>query len=477
MFDDRNKEFKNVYVDLNPVRLSDYEPFVGKAFLERLQKIAEPLQNKIWANVNSTCVGGGVAEMLQGIIPFARGLGIDGRWFVLEGSEEFFRVTKKFHNLLQGIQQPIALEEIFHAYLDTLSENTKRIKIIGDVITIHDPQPAAMIMSGILFGHTFWRCHIDTSRASRRIWRFLLPYINHYSGAIFTAKEFIRENLQIPAYEITPSIDPLRKKNREYTRKEALNNLHGLFKANGIDPERPIIAAVSRYDVHKNQKGIIRSFRLLKEKIGKKHSPVLIMIGNSATDDPEGAAMLESIREEANGASDIHLFVNIENNDIIVGSLMAAATCFVHLSTREGFGLVVSEAMWQKTPVIGSAVGGIQKQIVDGVNGFLVEPDDYELTALRMQECVENPELRNRMGAEAKEFVRKRFLLPVMMEKELALIRYAVEIDKKMPPFRINGATYSEIIEALYGRSSWPFEAGEFKKQLEADPENENSPA
>ncbi len=473
MFDDRSKEFKNVYVDLDPVELKSYEPFVGKDFLERLKRFADPLHHKVWANVNSTCIGGGVAEMLQGIIPFARSLGVDGRWFVIEGSDEFFSVTKKFHNLLQGVQQPIALEEIFHAYLDTLGENTQHTRIVGDLITIHDPQPAAMIMNGILFGHTIWRCHIDTSRASRRIWRFLLPYINQYNGAVFTAKEFIRENLQVPAYEICPSIDPLRKKNQEYTREESLNNLNDLFQEGNIDPERPIIAAVSRYDVHKNQTGIIRSFRLMKEKMGgKKQSPVLIIIGNSASDDPEGAVMLESIREEANGDPDIHLFVNVKNNDVVVGSLMAIATCFVHISTREGFGLVVSEAMWQKTPVIGSTVGGIQKQIIDGVNGFLVEPNDHELVALRMQELVENPERRDQMGAQAKEFVRERFLLPVMMEKELALMRYALEIDNKFPSFRINDISYRETINALYGRSAWPFNVEDLKKRLETNPED-----
>jgi len=217
MFDDKSRKYSNQYVPLDPVDINLYEPFVGKKFLDSLKFMAEPLEKKIWANVNSTFVGGGVAEMLQSIVPFARGLGIDARWFVIEGSEEFFSVTKKFHNLLQGVDQKITLEEIFHAYLDTIDENTRDVKVVGHMVTIHDPQPAAIIMNGNVYGHIMWRCHIDTSNASRRIWRFLLPYINQFEGAIFTAREFMQENVQIPSYEIAPSIDPLRKKNRRRT--------------------------------------------------------------------------------------------------------------------------------------------------------------------------------------------------------------------------------------------------------------------
>ncbi|MDD5671165.1 MAG: glycosyltransferase [Candidatus Omnitrophica bacterium] len=467
MFDDRSRQFKNQYVDLAPVDLSLYQPFVGKDAMDRLKWLAAPLEHKIWSNVNSTFVGGGVAEMLQSIIPFARALGIDCRWFVIEGTQEFFNVTKKFHNLLQGIRQPITIEEIFHAYLDTLTENTKRAKVVAHFITVHDTQPAAMIMSGMLYGHTIWRCHIDTSQASRRIWRFLLPYVNQYSGAVFTAAEFIKENLQTPAYEISPSIDPLRAKNKEYSREEALGHLSDLFHKAGIDPDRPLIVAISRYDIHKNQKGIIRSFKLLKENL-KNRSPLLIMLGNTATDDPEGAAMFDFVREEAEGDPDIHLFLNVENNDVVVGSLMRLADCFVHIATREGFGLVVSEAMWQGTPVIGSYVGGIKKQIMHGNTGFLVNPNDYEAVAAHMKTLVEDKAQRMSMGKNAKEFVREHFLLPVMMKKEFELMRYYLEIDNKTPEFRINELTYNEIKQALYGRSIWPFTSDELKKKLES---------
>jgi len=468
MFDDKSREYKNQYVPLEPVDVNLYEPFIGKEMLDDIKFLAGPLEKKVWANVNSTFVGGGVAEMLQSEVPFARGLGIDARWFVIEGSDEFFSVTKKFHNLLQGVDQDITLREIFHAYLDTIDENTREVKVVGHMVTIHDPQPATIIMNGNVYGHIFWRCHIDTSNASRRIWRFLLPYINQYEGAIFTSKDFVRENVQIPTYEIAPSIDPLREKNKHRTKKEALKILEPTFNANNIDPERPIVAAVSRYDIHKNQKRIIEAFKLLKKSLSKGMSPILIIVGNSATDDPEGTTMYEEIKKSAEGEKDIHLLLNVENNDQVIGSLMSLAKCFVHVSTKEGFGLVVSEALWQGTPVVGSKVGGITKQIVNGHNGFLVGPHETAEIAEAIKSILEDEPLRETFSKNAVQMVAQHYLLPHMVRKALVLMRYALEIDNKIPKFRLNELTYREITQALYGRTVWPFSTNDLKKRIEA---------
>jgi len=468
MFDDRSRKYKNQYVPLEPVDIDLYKPFVGQEALDEIKFLAKPLHNKVWANINSTFVGGGVAEMLQGVLPIARGLGIDARWFVIEGSSDFFTVTKKFHNLLQGIDQPITLEEIFHAYLDTIDENTKHVKIVGHMVTVHDPQPAALAMTGNVYGHILWRCHIDTSSASRRIWRFLLPYINHYDGAIFTIPEFAKGNLQIPTYEISPSIDPLRKKNRHRERGEALDILRDVFHKHSIDPERPIVLAVSRYDIHKNQKGIIESFKLMKKQLSKGIHPILIIMGNSASDDPEGSDVYESIKAEVGNDGDIYLLLNVANNDEVVGSLMSIADCFVHVSTKEGFGLVVTEAMWQGVPVIGSKVGGIPKQVINGVNGFLVAPYEYDAIARAMKTFIEDKKLTNSFGKNAREHVRQNFLLPYMVKKELMLMRYYLEIDNKIPGFRMNKLTHKEISQALYGRTVWPFSTADLKNRVEA---------
>ncbi len=467
MFDDRSRKYKNQYVSLDPVNIDLYEPFIGKDTLDDIKFLAKPLYKKVWANVNSTFIGGGVAEMLQSVIPFARGLGIDARWFVVEGSEDFFTVTKKFHNLLQGVKQNITLEEIFHAYLDTIDENTRNVRVVGHMVTVHDPQPAAIIMNGNVYGHIVWRCHIDTSNASRRIWRFLLPYINQYHGAIFTTKDFARGNLQIPIYEINPSIDPLRKKNRQRSRQEALKTMEPIFKEHNIDPDRPMVVAISRYDVHKNQKGIIEAFKQMKSQVKKGKHPILIIMGNSATDDPEGNVVYEEIKEATGGDKDIYFLLNVENNDEVVGSLMSLADCFVHISTKEGFGLVVTEAMWQGTPVIGSNVGGIPKQVVNDINGFLVSPYGYSDIAKHMQAFIENKELRENFGNNAREHVRNHFLLPQMVKKELMLMRYYLEIDNKNPDFRINELTYKEITQALYGRTVWPFSTSDLKRRIE----------
>ena len=437
MFDDRSRKYKNQYVPLHPVDISQYQPFIKKELLDEIWNLSRPLQNKIWANVNSTFAGGGVAEMLQSVIPLARGLGIDARWFVIEGSGDFFTVTKKFHNLLQGVDQPITLQEIFHTYLDTIDLNARKAKVIGHMVTVHDPQPAAMVMNGNISGHTLWRCHIDTSNASRMIWRFLLPYINQYEGAIFTAPEFVKDNLHIPAYEVSPSIDPLRVKNKQRSRKEALKILEPIFNKHDIDPKRPMVVAVSRYDIHKNQSRIIEAFKLMKKNIAKGMKPILIIMGNSAADDPEGNIIYEQVKKTAGTDKDIYLLLNVENNDAVVGSLMSIANCFVHISTKEGFGLVVTEAMWQGIPTIGSKVGGIPKQVINGVNGFLVEPDQSSKTARAMQAFLEDEKLRASFGEAARNHVARNFLLPHMLKKELTLMRYYLKIDNKIPGFRI----------------------------------------
>jgi trehalose synthase len=468
MFDDRSRKYHNQYVPLKPILPEEYRPFVGKKFISQLQQVAEPLQKKVWANVNSTFVGGGVAEMLQSVVPFTRGLGIDSRWFVLEGNDEFFTVTKKFHNLLQGVRDSITLEEIFHAYLDNIRQDMQNVRVVADYVTIHDPQPAAIVMNGNVFGHLIWRCHIDTSQASRRVWRFLEPYINHCWGAIFTSREFVREPLQVPLYEISPSIDPLRRKNHEFSREQALGILSSLFHSHDIDSDRPLVLAVSRYDVHKNQKTIIRAFKKMKKSFSKK-PPLLIIVGNSATDDPEGAHMFKEIQEEAGDDADIRLFVNVENNDEIIGALMALCNLFIHISTKEGFGLVVSEAMWHGAPVIGSRVGGIRQQVIHENTGYLVDPMDEEDICCRMKTLLESPDLQKEMGNRGQEHVRQHFILPRMIMKELILMRYYLEIDNKIPDFRFNDIAYREIALSLYGRKVYPFSVDEMRAKIESD--------
>ncbi len=441
------------YEPKHEVHIDDYEPFIGKEKVEELKTLAKPVEGRGWTNLNSTLIGGGVAEILSSAIPLARSVGIDASWHVIRGSDDFFKVTKKFHNLLQGVSQPISLEEIFGAYLDTINENAKNTFIASDLVVIHDPQPAALIMNGMIYGNMLWRCHIDTSSPDPIIWRFLLPYINHTGGAIFTMKDYVGPGLQVPIYEISPCIDPLATKNQEYTQVEAIDILDSLFNENNIDPDRPIIAAVSRYDIHKNQHTIIEAFKQLKRNHHFKKPPYLIFLGNTATDDPEGGEILSKLKDLADGDPDIHFWVNVLDNDRVVGALMRIAKVFVHVSTREGFGLVVAEAMWQGTPVIGSKVGGITRQVIDGKTGYLVNPEDKGTIAEYMRRAIERETETIHHGKLAKEHIRENFLLPELVKKYIILLQHYTGVNLETPPFRLNELSYSELLHSFSFRN------------------------
>lgn len=427
----------------------DYAPFIGTQRLEELRKLADTVSSRYWTNVNSTMQGGGVAEMLQSAVPLARGLGVRADWYVIRGNDRFFRVTKKFHNMLQGVEQPISMKEIFGAYLDTINENAKSTLIASDMTVVHDPQPAALIMNEVIFGNILWRCHIDTSSPNLIIWRFLQPYINMCSGAIFTMPEFVGPGLHIPLYQITPCIDPLSKKNHQYNSTEARNILESLFNEHNIDPDRPILSAISRYDIHKNQQTILKAFKILRREFKHHPPPYLIFLGNTSVDDPEGEEMLTQLKTEAADDPDIRFWVNVADNDRVVGALMKLSRGFIHISTREGFGLVVSEALWQGTPVIGSCVGGITRQVLDGKTGYLVHPLDVEAVSAGMKKLLQNPDEAETLGNKGREHVRKHFLLPELIRKYFRLLQFYTGKSDELPAFRLNALSYSEILQHL----------------------------
>jgi trehalose synthase len=248
--------------------------------------------------------------------------------------------------------------------------------------------------------------------------------------------EFVGPGLKIPVYEIMPCIDPLAEKNRHYSRNEALDILQPLFKAHDVDPERPIFAAVSRYDRHKNQGTILKAFQRLGEEQRRDPRPYLIFIGNTASDDPEGGDVLDELRQQAGGHPDVRFCVNVEDNDRVVGALMSVARGFVHVSTREGFGLVVAEALWQGAPVIGSRVGGIKRQVIDGVTGYLVDPLDVDAIASRMASVLDDGDAAAALGREGREHVRRNFLLPELLKRYLILMRYYSRVSPDEPSFK-----------------------------------------
>lgn len=434
------------------VRLEDYEPTIGRKRIDELRRLAEPLVGTRLAHINSTPSGGGVAEMLRSAVPLARALGVETSWHVISGDDAFFTITKKFHNLLQGVQQPISKEEILGTYLDTIDANGDGVSIEADMVVVHDPQPLGLVATDVIVGNVIWRCHIDTSAPDLMVWRFLLPYVNRCDGAIFTMPEFVGAGVHVPHYEVSPCIDPLAPKNHAFTREEALGVLEPLLDASDIDPERPILAAISRYDIHKNQAAILRAFQALRRHARFDRPPYLVFLGNTATDDPEGSAMLDELRTMAGHDPDVRFWVNVDDNDRVVGALNRVARALVHVSTREGFGLVVSEAMWQGTPVIGSRVGGIVKQVIDGQTGFLVDAHDTAAIADRMARVLDHPVDAEALGEAGREHVRRNFLLPELVRRYLVLMRHYDGIDDGRPGFRLNGQTHLDRLNGYRSR-------------------------
>ncbi len=430
MYTDRSERYLQDFPALNPIDIALYKDCTRKKQIRELKKLAGSLENKRWTHVSSTFAGGGIAEMLRSIIPIAKGFGVDCEWYCIEGQNDFFSITKRLHNVIQGLKQEFSLDDLLKTYIEANRNNFQNTSVHSDLTIVHDPQPCASIVHGEYEGKILWRCHIDTTDADQRIWNFLLPYINGYDGAIFSHKNFVKEGLKIPVYKITPAIDPLTVKNKHRTRNEALSTLNDLFREHDIDPERPIVLAVSRYDIHKNQATIIESFKKLKEDSEIQHlKPILLIVGNSATDDPEGMTMYKQISKLAEEDPDIYTLLNIPNNDESIGALMKLADVFVHISTKEGFGLVVTEALWQGTPVIGSKVGGIVQQIRNGKTGFLVEPFEHNDVATYMKYILTEHSEREKMGYYAIETVRDKFLITSQITKYFILMRYMLGID------------------------------------------------
>lgn len=439
MFHDKSEKYLKEAPPFDAQNPESYKEIIGQHKLEKLKQLAAPLENKVWAHVNSTYVGGGVAEMLKSLVPLAKGFGIDAQWHLFEAhSEDFFYITKKFHDLIQGVEQPFSVEELHGVYIDNSIKNFENYSVKADLTVVHDPQPCATSVFGNYEGPKLWRCHIDTTSANKLIWNFFLPFINHYDGAIFTDERFVRPGIRKPVYRVAPSIDPLCPKNRQLTEQEARQILTPLFNKHNIDGDRPIVLAVSRYDIHKNQATIIKAFKeIKKDKDVQKKKPILVIVGNTASDDPDGLAMYGQMMEERENDTDIFLLMNIENNDENIGALMRVANQFVHVSTKEGFGLVVTEALWQGTPVIGSNVGGISQQVIDYETGFLVEPFGIEQIKNKMKYLLLHRDESKHIGKQAMEHVREHFLLPSLLEKYLLLMRHYAGIDQNQPFFKI----------------------------------------
>ncbi|MEE8243332.1 MAG: glycosyltransferase [candidate division NC10 bacterium] len=390
--------------------LEDYRKVTPPGSVDLLYHMSEKVKGKSLLNINSTRSGGGVAEILNRLVPMLNELEIKVGWEIMQGSEGFFKVTKAFHNALQGRDSGIS-DRMYQLYIEENRENAKRLTFDADMILVHDPQPAALIDYGDRAGKWVWRCHIDISQPARRVWRFLKNYVLKYDAAIFSLPTFAQK-LPIPKFLIYPSIDPLSDKNRELSRREVNKILDRL----DIPRDKPILLQVSRFDRFKDPVGVIQAYRIVK-----KHNDCrLILVGGGAADDPEGDVVLQEVREAAGQDPDIHVLLLPPDSNIEVNALQRAATVVLQKSLREGFGLTVAEAMWKGKPVVGGFAGGITVQIMYYHTGYTVS--SVEGAAFRVRHLLNNPEIGRKMGNDAKEYVRRNFLITRHLADYLTLM-------------------------------------------------------
>lgn len=379
------------------MKLSEYEGIAEAGDLRAIELMASRLAGKKMLHVNSTAAGGGVAELLARMVPLFKGLGLDVRWEVMQADRPFFEVTKNIHNSLQGKGAPLT-KEMWETYREVNRQNAERIDLDADFTVIHDPQPA-MFIDYRKRGIWVWRCHIDISTPEPMTWHFLKEIVEGYDASVFSVANFA-QSLPITQFLNQPTIDPLAEKNVLIDDDE----VEAIYSRLGVPLDKPVLLQVSRFDPFKDPIGVIEAYRLAK----KYHDCRLVLAGGTATDDPEGERVLAQVQEKAGGDPDIHILLLPPFSDREVNALQRGATIVLQKSTREGFGLVVAEALWKKKPVIAGDVGGIPLQVIEGVTGYLVH--SAEGTAYRIRQLLENPELARSMGEAGREHVRRNFI-------------------------------------------------------------------
>jgi trehalose synthase len=388
----------------------DYRPVVGPDIIEELMILASHLGHRSIKMVNSTAVGGGVAEMLRRIVPLLQELGLEVNWEVIRGDEPFFEVTKSFHNALQGKDMELTESE-FDTYLRCNQINFDEMTFDEDLIVIHDPQPAAMI--GRAESRTnkwVWRCHIDMSHPNTQIWRFLTPYIEQYDAAIFSSALFSPQ-LSIPQYRFYPAIDPLDDKNKELTS----DYIEEVFARYGIPRDKPVVTQISRYDPWKDPVGVVQAFKMARQHVECR----LLLVGDKAADDPESDKILEQVREAAGSDPDIHILLFSPSVATEINAFQRGSDVILQKSLREGFALTVSEALWKRRPVVGGAVGGIPAQVIDGHTGLLVHSPEGASLAIRT--LLNQPDFARELGRRGHLRVKDEFLITKNLKRYIML--------------------------------------------------------
>lgn len=395
--------------------LEQYRKICGIECVDQLLQLAAPLQQIKIVHVNSTPLGGGVAEILIKLVPLTQALGIDTQWKILEGNLDFFQCTKGLHNAVQGIKHLPSSSQL-KLYEEVNAENAAKLKDVlesADVVFIHDPQPLPLIK---FFpnrkGKWIWRCHIDASSPYRPVWKYLRQFIDLYDATIFSLAEFAHP-LPKPMFIIAPSIDPLSDKNMDLDKKE-IDQVYDLFS---IDPTRPFILQVSRFDRFKDPLGVVEAYRYVK-RVNKDVQ--LVLAGSTAVDDPEGDAVLKEVQLAVQDDPDVHILLLPNDANKTINALQRAANVIVQKSVKEGFGLTVTEALWKGKSVIGGNSGGIRLQVIHQHTGYIVNTP--EGAAYRIRYLLQHPDASVAMGKLGKEYVRDKFLIPRQVREYLTLI-------------------------------------------------------
>lgn len=391
--------------------LFDYRDVVGKNVVEELTILASYVGNRSIKMVNSTAVGGGVAEMLHRVVPLLNELGIQTTWEVIKGEPDFFDITKSFHNALQGKQEHFS-KETLDTYLHYNELNNKDMTFDEDLIVIHDPQPAALIdWNPKRKNKWVWRCHIDLSHPNQQLWRFLQTYIEQYDAAIFSSPLFSPE-LAIPQYQFYPTIDPLADKNKELDT----DYIDQVLEKYEIPRDKPLVTQISRYDPWKDPVGVIQAYQLARKYVDCR----LLLVGDKAADDPEAEKILQTVKETAGDDPDIHIIYLTKSIASEINAFQRASDVVLQKSLREGFALTVTEALWKRRPVIGSAVGGIPAQIIHGYTGVLVH--SVEGASLQIRGLFNQPDFAAKLGENGHQRVKDEFLITQNLKRYLLLL-------------------------------------------------------
>ncbi len=407
-----------------PIKLERYKGIIKDDLYKEIVNLAKFFKGLSVAHINATPRGGGIAELLESLVPLMQGIGLNAKWYNNPPGERFFYKTKHIHNSLQGenFKFPFSARRLYIRHMETTAKLMQDMK--SDIWIIHDPQPVGLISYMPNFHPSIWRVHIDTSHSNKEAWEFIYPFMMMYDRIVFTSKDFIGPHLPKKKVRIfPPAINPLTIKNSPLDLKNAKN----ILKSLGVNPDKPLVVQVARFDPWKDPLGVIEAYKIAKKRIPNLQLALLGLF--LARDDPEALKIFSRVEKVSKGDSDIFLFSDLAQIgslkvDTFVNAFQTVASVVLQKSVREGFGLTVAEAMWKGQPVIGGNVGGIKLQIKDGQNGFLVS--NSKQAAKRIIQLIENHQLKEKLGSVAKESVREKFLMPRLLRDYLELFKELV---------------------------------------------------